>query len=97
VTFELELLEKDFNERRVSDFICIVNPIIKLCKSIRSRSREALRIKRQLKRQIKNPILLSTASSDEVNSLAGLQDFYSELIAQKRWDHHIVERILLRP
>ena len=48
VTFELELLEKDFDKRRVSNFIRIVNPIIKLRKSIRSRSREALGIKRKL-------------------------------------------------
>ena len=41
--------------------------------------------------------MLSAASSYEVNSLAGLQDFDSELIAQERRNHHIVERIFLGP
>lgn len=50
-----------------------------------------------LERDIKDPILFITASSNEVDSFAGLQDLVCEVVCQEGWDHDIVQLVLLRP
>ena len=50
-----------------------------------------------LQAHVKNPIVLIAASTDEVNSLACLKNLVSEVVRQERWDHDIVELVLLSP
>ena len=50
-----------------------------------------------LQRHIKNPVLLITATSDEVDCLASLEDFVRQVVREEGRDHNVVQFVLFGP
>jgi len=69
---KLELAEQDVYQRFVSDFIRVIDPIIQFLECFRSRTREAMGVKRQLESHIDDKILLMAAPSNKIDRFASL-------------------------
>ena len=76
VTFELILLEQDLKELLVSLLICCLNPLFELIgiKIV------FFGLERCLQGDVKNPVLLITAPSNEIDCLSCLKNLLCQFI-----------------
>ena len=75
----------------------MIDPFIQFCVCIHCWAFQILSIKRQLKWNVEEPILLSTTTSYKVNSFTSLQNLEGEFVAEEWWDHDVIQTILLSP
>lgn len=93
MSLELVLGEEDVQQLLVGFLMRLLNPLLELVDV----EVVLLCLERGLQTDVEDPVLLITASSDEVDGLASLKDFVCEVVRQESGDHHIVQLILFGP
>ena len=96
--FELVFFKHNFQQLLWSNWVSVINPIFEIGESVCCIwSRNVLDLKWHLERDVQYPVLLATATTDEVDSFTCQKNFVGNFIRKERWDHDIIQAVFMRP